>query len=143
MRSSKYSLTPLNMKAVRAGRTVRVGGGGHCDVGFLGNELLDSKLMLTDRSLVNVARDAAIASGEIYPVLGISSRWSSTRPRVDKRNFGNVGNGTCQNLILWRRGGAPPRNISEITGGLSALQWRESVRRIGNGSCINVAHVLS
>jgi len=94
--------------------------------------------MLTDRSLVNIARDAAITSGEMYPVLGISSRSSSTRPRVDKRNFGNVGNGTRRNLILWRRGADPPRNVSEITRGFSALQLRESVCRIGNGSCINV-----
>jgi hypothetical protein len=131
------------MNAVRAGRTARVCGRGDWVVKFLGNERLDRKLMRMDRSLVKMARDVAITSGEMYPVLGISLRSSWTRSRVEKRNFGSVGNGTARNLIFLRRGADPPRNISEITGGVPALQLRERVRRIGNGSCMNVAHVSS
>ena len=50
------------MNAVRAGRIVRVDGGGDWVVRFLRNKILDRKLMLTDRSLVNIARDVAITS---------------------------------------------------------------------------------
>jgi hypothetical protein len=131
------------MSAVREGRTVRVCGRGDWVVRFLGNELLDRKLMRMDRSLVKIARDLTITSGEMYPVLGIYSRCRSTRSRVDKRNFGNVGNGTPCNSILLRRGADPPRNISEITGGISASQLRARLRRIENDSCMNVTHFSS
>ena len=65
-RSSKYSMTPLNLKSVRAGRMVSVNGGGRrCSVS--GRDCGDLYSTISVLSLVNVERQATIISGGMYP----------------------------------------------------------------------------
>lgn len=61
-RPSKYSLTPVNDKLVRAGRIERGGGGRRPSRGGRDQGNLKSCL-----SLVNAERQVAIASGEKHP----------------------------------------------------------------------------
>ncbi|KAH9970338.1 hypothetical protein BJV74DRAFT_867249 [Russula compacta] len=68
-KSSKYSLTPLKEKWKSAGRTARVGGG---RLIRSGRDRGDWNLMERYSRLGNVARQVAIASGEMYPAIGIS-----------------------------------------------------------------------
>jgi hypothetical protein len=62
-RSSKYSLTPLNQKDVRTGRTERVEGGGR-RLARSGQDRGDWNPSESDSRLVNVERTVTIASGE-------------------------------------------------------------------------------
>src|SRR5712671_2827217 len=53
-----------------------------------------------------------IASGEMYPESGMSSRVSMTRPLADKSSFGTDGTGMLSNLSSRRCGADPPKNES-------------------------------
>jgi hypothetical protein len=90
--------------------------------------------MSTFWGLVNIAKQAAIASGEMYRMFVISSRWRWTRSLADKRRFGRVGNGTLRNSIFWRRGADPPKNVSVIIGASesSVKHTRKRDLRAGN-----------
>src|SRR6267154_2795670 len=71
--ASKYSLAPLNLILVRLGRIARVSGGG-CWLSRAGRGRGDRNRRLSSSRLVNAERLVAIASGGMYPELGISNR---------------------------------------------------------------------
>ena len=64
-KSSKYSVTPLNIKDERKGRTERVAGGG-CRVARSGQDRGDSNPSISSSRLVNAERIVTIALGEVY-----------------------------------------------------------------------------
>ena len=77
-RSSRYSPTPLNEKVVRTGRTERVEGGRRL-LAWSGQDRGDWNLMESSSRPVNAERAVTIASGEMYPEWGISSRQRVSR----------------------------------------------------------------
>jgi|SRR5712671_2831657 len=82
-----------------------------------------------------------IASGEMYPESGMSSRVSMTRPLADKSSFGTDGTGMLSNLSSRRCGADPPKNESGRIG----ITWlyAETSRYVssGNGFCIAAANL--
>ena len=65
-RSSKYSLTPLNSKKARTGRTMRVSGTGR-RVARSGYDREERKPSVNDSSLIVEDRQVTISSGAMYP----------------------------------------------------------------------------
>jgi hypothetical protein len=114
------------------GRTTRVSGGG-CRVSLTARDRGDRNRRPSLSSLVDVDRLATIASGEIYPELGISQRCRVTRSVVDKSSFPIPGNGMPSNRILRRRGVDPPKNESGSTGAFKSCDVRHRFARAGNG----------
>src|SRR6266702_3614273 len=65
IRSSKYSLRPQNSNSVREGRAARIGGSGYLLLCSGGGGNGNWKSTQRVSSLVNIARPATIASGEM------------------------------------------------------------------------------
>src|SRR6266852_4335675 len=134
--SSRDSLTALSVKQVREGRRLRVDDDAR-RLSDSGRGRGDWKQRLSDSSLVNVDRQVAIASAEMYPELGIreSLRW--TRSVADKSRFGKPGNGMYSRISFRSRGAYPPKKESGMTDAILSSLYRilRSVS-IGNGFCI-------
>jgi hypothetical protein len=118
---------------VRAGRMkVDEDGGGSRLVGTCGSK----PIMLRDRSLVNVGKHVAIASGEICTLLVIEifERWSSTRSLADERKLSRVGNWILAKWIFWSIEADPPKNASVMTNLVSASAYSERERKVRTGN---------
>src|SRR6266478_592426 len=134
-RSSKYSLIPLNRNLESAGRRVRVNGGGR-RLSRTGRDGGDWNPSLNCSSLVNAERQERIASGEMYPELGILQSSRSTRSVADKSSFRNPGNGMRVKESDCRRGADPPKNESGSTGTVSSSENSSRDVSAGNGFSI-------
>ena len=62
--------------------------------------------------LGNVARQVAIASGEMYPEIGICQRVSWDKQLQDKASLANAGNPMFHKKNIRRCGADPPKNSS-------------------------------
>ena len=120
---------------MRAGRTIRVRGGGRIREGRGAG---DWKKMLKVSSLGNAAKHATIASGERKSVEGIPLNARVTRLLVDKRSVGNAGKEMLCNRIFCKRGADPPKNPQGRTGATPPIEKILIYVSTGNGSCIGV-----
>ena len=91
--------------------------------------------------MVNVARQVAIASDEIFPQTGISQSARSMRRGADKSSLGNAGNAIFCMKAIFRDGADPPKNVSGRTSSGDIFEARTRDVSAGNGACILVANL--